>query len=149
MTEELLPADAEQSLDADTDSSTTGTTPAKRTLAARIKRPWLIAAAAVVLVTAAVGGTVVGMTKSVTITVDGQQQTVSTLSGDVEGALDSADITVGEHDTLAPAADADDQRRHEHRREPRSSAHPDDRRREDRGLDHRHHRRGRAGPARS
>jgi uncharacterized protein YabE (DUF348 family) len=106
LTEELLPADAEQSLDADTDSSTTGTTPAKRTLAARIKRPWLIAAAAVVLVTAAVGGTVVGMTKSVTITVDGQQQTVSTLSGDVEGALDSADITVGEHDTLAPAADA-------------------------------------------
>ena len=106
LTEELLPADAEQSLDADTDSSTTGTTPAKRTLAGRIKRPWLIAAAAVVLVTAAVGGTVVGMTKSVTITVDGQQQTVSTLSGDVEGALDSADITVGEHDTLAPAADA-------------------------------------------
>jgi uncharacterized protein YabE (DUF348 family) len=60
-----------------------------------------------VVVTAAVGGTIVGMSKSVTITVDGQDQSVSTLSGDVEGALGSADIAIGEHDTLAPAADAD------------------------------------------
>jgi uncharacterized protein YabE (DUF348 family) len=102
------PADVEHSLGADgDDTGTPPTTPGKRTLSDRIKRPWLIAAAAIVVVTASVGGTIVGMSKSVTITVDGQEQSVSTLSGDVEGALDSADITVGEHDTLAPAADAD------------------------------------------
>jgi uncharacterized protein YabE (DUF348 family) len=48
----------------------------------------------------------VALNKSVTITVDGQDQVVSTLSGSVSGALAAADITVGEHDTLAPAADS-------------------------------------------
>ncbi|MEO5833266.1 MAG: ubiquitin-like domain-containing protein [Nakamurella sp.] len=40
-----------------------------------------------------------------TITVDGQDRVVTTLSGSVDGALNSADIVVAEHDTLAPAAD--------------------------------------------
>jgi len=75
-------------------------------LNSRIKKPWFIAAAAAVLVVATVGGSMVALTKDVTITVDGAAQSVSTLSGSVEGALDSADITVGEHDTVAPAVDA-------------------------------------------
>ncbi len=47
----------------------------------------------------------VAMTKSVTISVDGQDRVISTLSGSVDGALDAADIVVAEHDTLVPAAD--------------------------------------------
>jgi len=39
------------------------------------------------------------------VTVDGQQQEVGTLAGSVEGALESADITINEHDTVAPAID--------------------------------------------
>jgi uncharacterized protein YabE (DUF348 family) len=45
------------------------------------------------------------MTKSVTITVDGTPVQVSTLSGSVAGALDSAGLAVGEHDVLAPVAE--------------------------------------------
>jgi uncharacterized protein YabE (DUF348 family) len=82
--------------------STTGTP----SLATRLKKPWLIAAAVLVVVAAVVSGTLIALTKSVTITVDGQSQDVSTMSGSVGGALESADLTVGEHDTLAPAADA-------------------------------------------
>jgi uncharacterized protein YabE (DUF348 family) len=47
-------------------------------------------------------GTVAAMDKSVTITVDGQPREVSTLSGDVAGALNAAGLTVGKHDALAP-----------------------------------------------
>ena len=49
-------------------------------------------------------GTVAAMDKSVTITVDGQPREVSTLSGDVAGALSAAGLTVGEHDALAPTS---------------------------------------------
>ena len=49
-------------------------------------------------------GTVAAMDKSVTITVDGQSREVSTLSGDVAGALSAAGLTVGEHDALAPTS---------------------------------------------
>ena len=42
-----------------------------------------------------------------TITVDGVSQEVGTFAGSVDGALDAAGLTVGEHDTLAPAADAE------------------------------------------
>ena len=44
-------------------------------------------------------------TRRLSVTVDGQQQEVGTLAGSVEGALDSADITINEHDTVAPAVD--------------------------------------------
>ena len=47
------------------------------------------------------------MNKTVTISVDGVSQQVSTLSGSVDGALDAAGLTVAEHDTLAPAADSE------------------------------------------
>jgi uncharacterized protein YabE (DUF348 family) len=56
------------------------------------------------VVAATVGGSLAAMTKTVTISVDGQDRIVSTLSGSVDGALDSADIVVAEHDTLVPAA---------------------------------------------
>ncbi len=81
------------------------TTPAKGSLKSRIRKPWFIAAAACVLAVAAVGGTLSAMSKTVTINVDGQAQTVSTLSGSVSGALDSAGLKITEHDTLAPGAD--------------------------------------------
>jgi len=80
--------------------------PAKRTFKGTIRKPWFIAAAACVIVAATISGTVVGLTKSVTISVDGQDQQVSTMSGSVSGALEAAGITVGAHDTLAPAAGA-------------------------------------------
>jgi uncharacterized protein YabE (DUF348 family) len=98
-------------LDLENDTEKAGTTPAgpppKRTFKSTIRKPWFIVAAAAVVVAATVSGTLVGLNKSVTITVDGQNQIISTLSGSVSGALDAADITVGEHDTLAPAAEAD------------------------------------------
>ena len=65
-----------------------------------------------VLVTAVVGavfaltagaGTLVAMSKNVTITVDGQVTQIATLSADVAGALADAGVTLSEHDTLAPA----------------------------------------------
>jgi len=87
-------------------SDTTTNTPAKGSLKSRIRKPWVIAAAACVLVMATAGGTLVALTKDVTITVDGQDRNVSTLSGSVNGALAAAGLTVGEHDTLAPAGDA-------------------------------------------
>jgi len=64
------------------------------------------AAAALALVAALTAGTLSTLSKSVTISVDGAPVEVSTLAGSVSGALDSAGLTVGEHDVLAPAADA-------------------------------------------
>ncbi|WP_111767700.1 resuscitation-promoting factor [Nakamurella deserti] len=83
-------------------ASTAGTPAPRRSW----KRPFVAAAATVVLAGAAVGGTLVSMTKSVTVTVDGQTTQVSTLSGSVAGALEAAGVTAGDHDVLAPAADA-------------------------------------------
>lgn len=48
-------------------------------------------------------GTFTALSKSVTITVDGQQRHVTTLAGTVSGALATAGLSVGPHDTLAPA----------------------------------------------
>jgi uncharacterized protein YabE (DUF348 family) len=72
-----------------------------------LRKSWLIAAAAVVLIVAGVAGTLIALTKTVTISVDGQDRTISTLSGSVAGALEDADISVGAHDTLAPAGAAE------------------------------------------
>jgi uncharacterized protein YabE (DUF348 family) len=71
------------------------------------RKPVLIGAAALVCVLAAAGGTVAAMNKTVTISVDGVSQQVSTLSGSVDGALNAAGLTVADHDTLAPAADSE------------------------------------------
>jgi len=70
-----------------------------------LRKPVLVGIAALVVALAA-GGTVVGAAhKTVALTVDGQQQEVGTLAGSVDGALDSAGITINEHDTVAPAVD--------------------------------------------
>jgi uncharacterized protein YabE (DUF348 family) len=61
--------------------------------------------AAALGVVAVGGATAAAMSKHVTITVDGQDQQVSTLAGSVAGALSAAGLSPGEHDVLAPAAD--------------------------------------------
>jgi len=78
--------------------------PAKRR---SYRKPLLIGVAAAVALITAGAGTVAALTKSVTITVDGQQQQITTLAGTVDGALSAAGITVADHDTLAPAKSAD------------------------------------------
>ena len=45
------------------------------------------------------------MDKSVTLTVDGQARSVKTYASTVGGVLDDQNLTVGQHDTLAPARD--------------------------------------------
>jgi resuscitation-promoting factor RpfB len=73
-----------------------------------LRRPALVgAAAALVGVLAVGGGVAAAANKSVTITVDGAPQQVSTFAGSVDGALDSAGITITQHDVVAPAADAE------------------------------------------
>jgi uncharacterized protein YabE (DUF348 family) len=72
----------------------------------RLRKPILIAVAAIVAMLAAAGGTLAAMAKTVTISVDGATQQVTTLSGTVGGALSAAGVDVGQHDTLAPAQDA-------------------------------------------
>jgi uncharacterized protein YabE (DUF348 family) len=71
------------------------------------RKPVLIGAAALVCVLAVAGGSYAAMNKTVTISVDGVSQEVSTLSGSVDGALDAAGLTVAEHDTLAPSAESE------------------------------------------
>ena len=78
--------------------------PAKRR---NYRKPLLIGVAAAVALITAGAGTVAALTKSVTITVDGQQQQITTLAGTVDGALSAAGITVADHDTLAPAKGSD------------------------------------------
>jgi uncharacterized protein YabE (DUF348 family) len=46
------------------------------------------------------------MDKSVTLTVDGQARAVKTYASTVGGVLDDQNLTVGQHDTVAPARDA-------------------------------------------
>ncbi|MGI8721357.1 MAG: transglycosylase family protein [Geodermatophilaceae bacterium] len=43
-----------------------------------------------------------GLSKTVTVSVDGTERNVSTLASTVQGALDTADLDVGEHDVLVP-----------------------------------------------
>lgn len=85
------------------DGSDTDTTPVKT--GRSLRKPVLVGAAALVVALVAGGGVAVAAHKDVTVTVDGQAQEVGTFSGSVEGALDAAGITVGEHDTVAPALD--------------------------------------------
>ncbi len=93
-TETLEPIAAET--DSDTSAVKTGRT---------LRKPVLVGAAALVVALVAGGGIALAAHKDVTVTVDGQAQEVGTFSGSVEGALDSAGVSVGEHDTVAPALD--------------------------------------------
>jgi len=79
-------------------------TPAAKT-GRSLRKPVLLGVAALVVALALGGGVYAAAGKTVTITVDGQQQEVSTHAGSVEGALESAGLSVSEHDVLAPAAD--------------------------------------------
>jgi resuscitation-promoting factor RpfB len=79
-------------------------TPAAKT-GRSLRKPVLLGVAALVVALALSGGAYAATGKTVTITVDGQQQEVSTHAGSVEGALDSAGLSVSEHDVLAPAGD--------------------------------------------
>jgi uncharacterized protein YabE (DUF348 family) len=78
-----------------------------RTMRRSPRKPILIASAVVVALVVGVAGTFVAMTKTVTIRVDGTPHRVTTLSGTVDGALQSAGITVRPHDSLAPAGNTD------------------------------------------
>jgi uncharacterized protein YabE (DUF348 family) len=62
----------------------------------------LVVAAVMVALATAAAGTLTALAKTVTVTVDGASREVTTLSGTVAGALSSAGVSVGEHDTLAP-----------------------------------------------
>jgi uncharacterized protein YabE (DUF348 family) len=82
------------------------TTPTTATRTGRnLRKPVLVGVAALVVALVAGGGVAAASHKTVSVTVDGQQQEVGTFAGSVDGALDSAGLTVSEHDTIAPAAD--------------------------------------------
>jgi uncharacterized protein YabE (DUF348 family) len=59
------------------------------------------------IVLAVVGGTIAyaSMSKTVTLSIDGQAEEVRTFADDVEGLLDQEEINVGEHDVVAPGMD--------------------------------------------
>lgn len=72
------------------------------------RRTIVKAAVAVTLVTITTGGaTAIAMDKAVTINLDGEPRIVHTFASTVAGVLDAADLAVGEHDALAPAAHTD------------------------------------------
>jgi resuscitation-promoting factor RpfB len=62
------------------------------------------ATAATLVVLTSAGATAIALDKTVTITVDGEARSLHTFASTVGGALRSAGVRVGEHDTLAPAA---------------------------------------------
>jgi uncharacterized protein YabE (DUF348 family) len=57
------------------------------------------------VVLTAVGGAAIVMDKAVTIDLDGEASLLHTFAGTVGGALRAAQLSVGEHDAIAPAAD--------------------------------------------
>lgn len=73
-------------------------------------RPWAkivaVAAAVLVVVLGVAAGIAFAMHKTVTVVTDDAAQEVGTMAGTVQGALDDAGISVGAHDTVAPASDA-------------------------------------------
>ena len=72
-----------------------------------VRHPIRLALFAVVLFGLVAGGVAwMSMDKSVRLTVDGEARSISTYASTVGGVLDDAGLTVGEHDTLAPAKDA-------------------------------------------
>ncbi len=70
-----------------------------------LRKPVLVGVAALVVALVAGGGVAAASHKTVSVTVDGQQEEVGTFAGSVDGALDSAGLTVSEHDVVAPGVD--------------------------------------------
>lgn len=64
----------------------------------------LIGAAVLAVLLIAGGGTAFAMDKRITLTVDGEERTVHTFGPTVADVLESAEITVGEHDKVVPEA---------------------------------------------
>ena len=64
-----------------------------------------VAASVLVLVLGVAGGIALARHKTVAVVSDGQAQEVGTMAATVQGVLDDAGITVGPHDTVAPAPD--------------------------------------------
>ncbi|MUL42313.1 DUF348 domain-containing protein [Streptomonospora sp. PA3] len=62
-------------------------------------------AAAVLLVVG--GGTAFAMDQRITLSVDGERSTVHTYGATVQDVLDSAGVTLGEHDVVAPSLDTE------------------------------------------
>jgi len=90
---------------ADDNTDAPQSTTRSRNTGRNLRKPVLVGVAALVIALVAGGGVVSAAHKTVTVTVDGQLQEVGTLAGSVEGALDSAGLTITEHDTVAPSAD--------------------------------------------
>jgi resuscitation-promoting factor RpfB len=61
------------------------------------------------IVLAVVGGTVAyaSMSKTVTLSIDGQAEEVRTFADDVEGLLEEEGVDIGEHDVVAPGVDSE------------------------------------------
>jgi resuscitation-promoting factor RpfB len=72
-----------------------------------VKHPIRLALFALVLFGLVAGSAAwMSMDKEVRLTVDGEARAVSTYASTVGGVLDDAEVTVGEHDTLAPGREA-------------------------------------------
>ena len=67
----------------------------------------LVGAAVVIAVGTIAVGTVSALHKDVSVVVDGHTQQVKTFASTVDGALAAAGLSVGAHDVLAPAGNAD------------------------------------------
>ena len=71
------------------------------------RSPLLYSAIAALLLTVLVGGVLaVVRHKTITLDVDGEQIRLSTMSTNVDGALEDAGYPIGDKDAVAPAADA-------------------------------------------
>lgn len=73
----------------------------------RIKPAVFVAVGAALALVAVGGGTAYAMDDSITLDTDGEQQTVHTFGGTVQDVLDSADITLGQDDAVAPSPDTE------------------------------------------
>ena len=71
-----------------------------------LRRPLLVGAAATACALTVLAGTLSAQSKHVTLVVDGRTQYVDTRANTVDGVLASAGLSVGAHDTLAPAGSA-------------------------------------------
>lgn len=88
-------------------TDTTPDQPAARRGSSRRRTAIIIGSAALVAFSAIGGVTAAAMSKSVTITVDGQSQEITTVASSVDGVLSAAGIDIGDHDIVAPAETAE------------------------------------------